>query len=301
MKQREIAEIGIGQRLVEILQILGNLAHRPHQPVKLQANRPVHPLRERPLLDCEIPAREQRNRHIERLLGVMIALERIPRRQAVVGIEQIDEWLLQFVARDLRYRFLAEPGHAEDIEHQHAVVRHEGPSALGNDRRVRDLRLITHRFQVVDDVVCVLLKRVVDAGFEVGLRPVVVDPQPAANVHILQTGARFHELDIHAGRFVQGTFDDPDVRNLASQVKVQELKAIFHPSGLELFEAPQDFGDRQAKPRNRISSGRPIERSCRSSTSCFRSIARFGSFVGWIIRWPFSPIAKYPFPQRETS
>ena len=35
--------------------------------------------------------------------------------------------------------------------------------------------------------------------------------------------------------------------------------------------------------------------------SCFRSIDRSGSFVGWILTCPFSPIEKYPCPQRAIS
>ena len=39
-----------------------------------------------------------------------------------------------------------------------------------------------------------------------------------------------------------------------------------------------------------------MPRSCRSSTSCLRSIERLASLVGWILTCPFSPIEKYPLP-----
>ena len=45
------------------------------------------------------------------------------------------------------------------------------------------LRFVAHRLQVVDDVVGVFLQRVVDARLEVGLRAVVVDAEPAADIH----------------------------------------------------------------------------------------------------------------------
>ena len=45
---------------------------------------------------------------------------------------------------------------------------------------------------------------------------------------------------------------------------------------------------RMSVKRTRI--GRPMPRSCRRSTSCFRSIARSGSLVGCTCTWPFDPM-----------
>ncbi len=42
------------------------------------------------------------------------------------------------------------------------------------------LGLIAHVLDVIDDVVRVFLQRVIDARFEVGLRPVIVDSETAA-------------------------------------------------------------------------------------------------------------------------
>ncbi len=83
---------------------------------------------------------------------------------------------------------LAQAGHAQHVEHQHAVVGDDRPAALGEDRRMRHLGVVADALDVEDDVVGVFLERVVDARLEVGLRAVVVDAQAAADVEVLQPG-----------------------------------------------------------------------------------------------------------------
>ena len=78
----------------------------------------------------------------------------------------------------------AEGRDAEDVEDQHAVVGDDRAAALRDDRRMLHAGVVAHRLDVVDDVVGVFLERVVDARFEVGLRPVVVDAQAAADVEV---------------------------------------------------------------------------------------------------------------------
>ena len=51
----------------------------------------------RALLERQVAAAEQVHRHVERLLRVVVALERVARRQAVVGLDQVDERLLHLV------------------------------------------------------------------------------------------------------------------------------------------------------------------------------------------------------------
>ncbi len=100
-----------------------------------------------------------------------------------------------------------------------------------------------------DDVVGVFLQRVVDARLEIGLRAVVIDSQAAADVEIFQPGALLVQLGVNANRFVQRTLDLTDVGDLAAQVKVEQLEAIFHSAGFELGQRSQDLADRQAEFR----------------------------------------------------
>ncbi len=128
-------------------------------------------------------------------------------------------------------------------------MRHDRASAFGNDRRVRHLCLVAHRLQVVDDVVGVFLQRVVDARFEIGLRAVVIDAEPAADVHVFQARARLDELHVNARRLVERPLDDTDVGNLAAEMEVEQLQAVFHSPRLQLVEPLQNFGDREPELR----------------------------------------------------
>src|SRR5207237_10766848 len=95
----------------------------------------------------------------------------------------------------------------------------------------------------------VLLERVVDAGLEVGLGPVVIDPKPAADVEVLKSCTRLHELGVDARRLVQRPLHDADVRNLAAQMEVQQLEAVLHAERFQLTTPPEDLSDRQTELR----------------------------------------------------
>ena len=218
--------------------------------LQLDENGPVEILGLAPLLERQVAAGEQVQRHVERLLGVVIALEGVADGQVLVGLQQVDDRLLGLVRRNrLRDLLLPEGGNAEHVEDEHAVIRDDRPTALRHDRRMLHAGVVAHCLDVVDDVVGVFLERVIDARFEVGLRPVVVDPEAAADVEVLQAGPRLHQLRIDAGRFVERALDDPDVRNLAAEVEVEQLEAILHAEQLQLVETAQDLGDGQAELR----------------------------------------------------
>ena len=175
LKEREVAEIGVGQRLVEALEVFGQLVQRLGELPELHADRPIQVLGERALLERQIAAREQVHRHVERLLGVVVALQRVAGGQAVVGLDQVDQRLFHLGRRGLGHVLVAKLGHVEHVHDEEAVIGDDRPAALRDDRRVGHLRLVAHGLQVIDHVVRVLFERVVHAGFEVGLRAVVVD------------------------------------------------------------------------------------------------------------------------------
>ena len=55
------------------------------------------------------------------------------------------------------------------------MVRCDRAAALADDRWMRDRRLLADGADVMHDVGRVLVERVIDARFEVGLRAVVID------------------------------------------------------------------------------------------------------------------------------
>ena len=78
LEQREVAEIGVGQLLVQVLQILRHLGHRQHNLLQLRADRPEQVFRHASLIERQVAAVEEAERHVERLLGVVERLERVP-------------------------------------------------------------------------------------------------------------------------------------------------------------------------------------------------------------------------------
>ena len=142
------------------------------------------------MLDGQVAEVEEAHRLVDRLQGVVIALQVVLLGEVAVDAEQVGD-RLRGVLGDLRRRLVAvEVRHAEHVEDQHAVVGDHGPARLGDDRRVRDLGLVADVLDPEDDVVGVFLERVVDRRDEVGLRAVVVDAQAAADVEVLDARPR---------------------------------------------------------------------------------------------------------------
>src|SRR6185436_3292212 len=80
LEQREVAEIGVRQQLFERLQILRHLRHALAQLVDLFANREIQVFRVGALLQRQVAAAEQVHRHVQRLLRVVVRLERVSLR-----------------------------------------------------------------------------------------------------------------------------------------------------------------------------------------------------------------------------
>src|SRR5208282_6771151 len=113
-----------------------------------------------------------------------------------------------------RESIVAESADAQYVEYQHAVISGDGSSALGHDGGMRNLGFVADVLDVINDVVGVFLQRVIDAGFEIGLRSVVIDAQAAADVQILQAGARTLQFRVNPRAFQHGCLDLPDVGDL---------------------------------------------------------------------------------------
>ena len=131
------------------------------------------------LVERQVAARKQVHRHVERLLGVVVTLERVSGVDVLEGLEQVDDRLLLLLdRRRVRNALVPKSGHTQDIKDKDAVVGDDRPAALGHDRGRLDGRILAHGLDVIDDIVGVLLERVVDARLEVRLRSVIVTPRP---------------------------------------------------------------------------------------------------------------------------
>ena len=146
----------------------------------------------------QVPQVEEAERLLHLVGGVVVVLEEVLLVQVAVVGEQVADRFRGIVGERVRRGAVVEVRGAEHVEDEHRVVRDHRPPALGDDRRVRHARLVAHLLDAVDDVVGVLLQRVVGARLESGLRAVVVDAQAAADVDVLEARAEPVELDVHA-------------------------------------------------------------------------------------------------------
>ena len=209
------------------------------------ADGPIQILGAAALVERQISAAKETDRHVERLLCVVITFQQVVGREVLVCVPELFERLLDLVLKLVRDGFLAKPGNAQDAKDQHAVIGDHGASAFGNDFRMGHLDFIAHALNVIDDVVGVFLERVICAGFAFGLGSVVVDAQPSADVQDFEWGAALDKLSIDLCGLDQCAFQVADVGHLAAQMEVQQLKAIFFTLFFELFEGLENFTDGQ--------------------------------------------------------
>ena len=124
------------------------------------------------------------------------------------------------------------------------------------------LGLVADALNVIDDVVGIFLQRVVDAGFEIRLRAVVVDAQPAADIQVLQTGAGALQFDVDARCLRHRGLDLPDIGDLTAQVEMEQFEAVLHAGGLHLLQRLQRLAHGQAELRaitaRRLPPARPF-------------------------------------------
>ena len=153
-------------------------------------------------LERQVAAGEEIHRHVQRLLGVVIAFERVPRRQAVVRFDQVGQRLLHVRSRCRRHDFVAECRHIQHVEDEKAVVGDGRASALRDDVGMRHFGLVAHGLDVIHDVVRIFLKGVVHTRLEIGLRSVVVHAKAAADVEVFQARALLDQFDVNPCRLI---------------------------------------------------------------------------------------------------
>ena len=77
LKEREIAEVGVREQRVEPFQLFGHEVQLLGQTLDLLADRPKQILGHGSLVERQIAGREQRHRHVHRLLGVVQAFQHV--------------------------------------------------------------------------------------------------------------------------------------------------------------------------------------------------------------------------------
>ena len=227
LEEGEVAEVRVRQRPLQAFQLLGHALQAVQRLVEARA------AREEELLGLPA-ARQVEVAEVEQLLcllaefhGVVIRLEQVVSVDELQRLVQLRNDLVIVLARRLD-SFLGHPVGVEDIEDQHGVVRHQGPAGLGHDDGLGDIALPARLRDERDDVVGVLLHRVVHGGVEVSVRPVVVDGQATAHVEVAHARTHRLEFDEDPRPLAERVLEDADGRHLAADVEVQQLEAVEH-------------------------------------------------------------------------
>ena len=250
LEDGEVADVLIGELVVERAQLLGDVA-RVHA-----GDEGLHPLRDLPeeRLDARLHV-EIEQAVLEHRLGLLLdLLQVVPCLvDAVLGQRTID---LQDLARQLVIGGANLPrlerrllDRAERLHHEHRMVRDDGAARFRDDVRMRHLLVVADIHDVVDDVVRVLLERVVHRGVELRTRAVVVDGQSAADVEILERMPHLVELRVVHRRLAHGALDGEDVGDLRADVEVQQLERRLHLGLAQDLDRFENLGGRETELR----------------------------------------------------
>jgi len=106
------------------------------------------------------------------------------------------------------------------------VVGDDRSAALADDVRVRNLLGVADVRNVIDDVVGVFLERVVGGAVKRRPAAVIIHPQAAADVQILDVEPHLVQFGVEARGFLHGLLNDEDVRHLRADVEMQQPETV---------------------------------------------------------------------------
>ena len=139
---------------------------------------------------------------------------------------------------ELRHRVVRLRLDVDHAEQQQRMVCGQCPPRFADDVRHRQLVLAAGFGDRVDDVVRVLLKRVVHARLGRRAAAVVIHTQAAAHIHVGDVDTHRAQLGVVARDLLQSRLDVADVSDLRAEVKVNELEDIEAVDALQLVDQP---------------------------------------------------------------
>ena len=156
----------------------------------------------------------------------MQCLEPVAALELALHLEDIAQ-RLRIVCRRLDFRCLNILfDRAEGFDHENGMMSHDRAAAFADDRGMRDALGVANLHDVVNDVVAILLERIVRRAVETGARTIIIDAEPAADIEITKLVAQLRELRIITGRFAHRAFDRRDVGHLRADMEMDELEAM---------------------------------------------------------------------------
>ena len=156
--------------------------------------------------------------------------------------------------------------HADDIRHQHGVMRSHRTTRFGDYRRMRQTVFFTRITNRPDDVVGIFIEAVVYGAVRLRTGAFIVHAQTAADVEALNIDAQLVQLNIETRGFTNARGDIANIRHLRTKVEVQQLQAVETPGFTQGFNQLQYLSRRQAELRFFPAGGLPFTRALRSQT-----------------------------------
>ena len=164
------------------------------------------------------------------------------------------------VIRERRHHVLRLRLDIDHAEKQQSVVSGERATRLADDMRHRKLELAARFGESVHDVVRVFLQRVVDARLRRGLRSVVIDSQPAADIHVRHVDAHAAKLRVVTRNLLQSRLDVADVGDLRPKVEVDQLENVESIFILQAIDELHELCGAQSEFRFLAAALRPTSR-----------------------------------------
>ena len=247
LEDREIADVLVGEELVEIVEFLGLIAGFLAFFGDLFADLPKQGFGGGAVFEVEVTEIKERQRFFLFLRGVVKTFE-----ATELGLVfQHDFKVFDDFVFDLGLVLLAERfafvDALEDFDDEERVRGYDGAAGFAHDVGHSDARGGANLADVEDDVAGVFFHRVVHRALEVCAGAVVVDAETAADIEVTHREAHLRELAIEARGFDDGVLDRDDVGDLRADMKMDEAQAGLEFGFAELFAREENFGRVEAE------------------------------------------------------
>ena len=184
------------------------------------------------------------------LLSIMPVLQHITRRQVIPYLIQILDQLVRILVGLKLLRHLRQRGCFQHIDDQDTMMRSQRTATLGNQVGMGNAIAVSGIDEGVDTVVDILLYGVVDTTLAGGrARAVIVNAQTTATVHKVYIIAHLVQLNIELRSLAQGCLNTTNLRNLASDMEMNQAQAVAHILLIQQFQSFQQLSTGQAELR----------------------------------------------------
>ena len=146
-------------------------------------------------------------------------------------------------------------------------MSHESAAAFGKNIGGRHTGLLTDNAYRMNDIICILLQRVVHAGSTVVPHSRIIDSQPTPDVKRTERQPTRFEIRINSRCLDDSRFQTANIGDLTPKMKMEQLYTLLHSTISQPLDTGQQLGHTQAEfgfvPASRLpvpgTSGRKLD------------------------------------------